>query len=93
MESRELKALPCLSPSPTPNCSDVSPCDNTHISFINFTFINFFYLIEYKTSVLMYKVKYKLLPNSSQRFFYSNEDSLHNTRQRDKFKNIKFVLH
>ena len=58
--------------------------DHTNILFINLTFIKFFDLIEYKISILMYKVKYKLLPNSIQRFFYSNEDSVHNTRQRDK---------
>ena len=37
----------------------------------------------------MYKVKYKLLFNNIQRFFYSNEDSSYNTRQRDKLKKIK----
>ena len=56
--------------------------DHTHILFINHTFMNYFDLIEYKTSLLMYKVKHILLPNSIQRFFYSN-DSLHNIRLSD----------
>ena len=56
--------------------------DHTNILFINLTFSKFFDLIEYKTSALIYKVKYKLFPNSIQRFFCSNEDSLRNTRQR-----------
>ena len=34
----------------------------------------------------MYKVKHKLMHNSIEQFFYSIEDSLHNTRQRDTFK-------
>ena len=59
--------------------------DHTNILFINLTFNKFVDLIEYKTSVLMYKVKYKLLPNNIQICFYSNEDSLHNTRQKDTF--------
>ena len=53
-------------------------CGHSNILFINLTFIKFFDLIEYKTSILMYKLKCKLLPNNIQRFFYSNEDSLHN---------------
>ena len=32
--------------------------DHTNILFINLRFIKFFDLIEYKTSVFMYKVKY-----------------------------------
>ena len=58
--------------------------DHTNILFINLTFIKFLNLIEYKTSILMFKVKYKLLPNNIQRFFYFNEDSLHRIRQRNK---------
>ena len=60
--------------------------DHTNTLFIKIKFIKFVDLIEYKTSILMYKVKHKPLPNSIERFFYSNEDSLHNTRKRDKFK-------
>ena len=58
--------------------------DHTNILFMNLTFIKFFDLIEYKASISMYKVKYKLLPNSIQRFVYSNKNGLHNIRQRDK---------
>ena len=57
--------------------------DHINILFINLKFKKCFDLIEYKTSVLMCTVKYKLLPIDII-LFYSNEDSLHNTRQRDK---------
>ena len=60
----------------------ISDClkSNQYLLILNL-FVN---LIQYKTSVLMYKVNYKLSPNTIQRFFYSNEDSLHNTGQRDQ---------
>ena len=56
------------------------------ISYLLILNKNFFDLIEYKTSLFLYKGKHKLVPNSIQKIFYSNEDSLHNTRQRDKLK-------
>ena len=43
--------------------------DHSTIFFINPTFINFFDLIKYKTSILMYKVKYKLLPKTFKYYF------------------------
>ena len=60
--------------------------DLTNVLFINLTFITLLDLIEYKTSILMYKVKYKLLPNSIKKLFYSNEDNFCNTRQRENKK-------
>ena len=61
----------------------VKAVDLTNILFINLNFTKLLFdLIEYKTSVLMYKVKHKLLPNSIQTLFYSNEDNLYNTWQR-----------
>ena len=49
----------------------IKASDHTNILFINLTFIKMFDLIEYKISVMMYKVKHKLIPNSIQGSFYS----------------------
>ena len=63
--------------------------DHTDILFINLKFMKFFDCVEYKTVVLMFKVKYQLLPTSVLRFFHFIDDNYcYIIRQIGNFKQI-----
>ena len=63
--------------------------DHINSLFINLNGMKFLDDIEYKTAIIMYKVKYNLLPKNKPKFFHSRDKFLCVTRQRKVLTNVR----
>ena len=62
--------------------------DHTNSLFINLNVMKFLDDIEYKTAIIMYKVKYNLHPKNNLKLFHSRDKCFHVTKQRKCLTNV-----